>query len=81
MGFLWFGSIFIYGFGASLLGASGTVYGWAGIIAVSILTTNFWGVVTGEWSGSGLTTKIKMAASTVLLILAFVILSAHRATS
>jgi hypothetical protein len=81
MGFLQFGGIFIYGFGVSVLGVSGTVYGWAGLVVISILTSNFWGAMTGEWKGSGAEAKIKMSVSTILLILAFAILSAHGAAS
>ncbi len=78
MGFLWFGAILLYGFGASTMGSLGAVYGWALLIAMSILTSNTWGAVTGEWKGSGRKPIMLMVWSTVLLISSFAILSAQR---
>ena len=49
MACLWFGAIWLYGYGAPLMGASGSIYGWAIIVGGSILTSNIWGAFTGEW--------------------------------
>jgi L-rhamnose-H+ transport protein len=78
MGVLWFTAILLYGFGASLIGNEGAVYGWALLMAISILTSNAWGAVTGEWRGSGIRARILMLLSTVLLISSFVVLAAQR---
>jgi L-rhamnose-H+ transport protein len=78
MGILWFGAILLYGHGASMMGRLGAVYGWALLIAISILTSNIWGVVTGEWKGSGQRPKVLMWFSTALLISSFVVLSSQR---
>jgi len=78
MGILWFGAILLYGYGASLMGHLGAVYGWALLIAISILTSNTWGTVTGEWKSSGRKPKMLMWFSTALLIFSFAILSAQR---
>jgi L-rhamnose-H+ transport protein len=78
MGLLWFGAIFAYGYGASLMGTSGTVYGWAMTAGGSILTSNAWGAATGEWQGAGGRAKILMVMGTVLLLLSFVLVTVQR---
>lgn len=81
MGFLWFSAIFIYGYGVSLVGSVGLVYGFAAITAASIMTSNVWGAVTGEWQNSGRNPKLMMTASSILLLVSFVILASQRSTS
>jgi L-rhamnose-H+ transport protein len=78
MGFLWFGSNLLYGYGASLMGSAGSVYGWALSSAASILVSNAWGALTGEWKGAKLKAVILMWTSTLLLILSFIILVVKR---
>jgi len=81
MGVLWFGAILLYGIGASSMGSAGAVYGWALIITVSILTSNAWGALTGDWGDSGARPKALMWLSTVLLIGSFAILAGQRFSS
>ena len=49
---LWIGSFYLYGYGASRLGAWGVVAGWPTFIALSIVTGVLWGLYKGEWRGS-----------------------------
>jgi hypothetical protein len=78
MGVLWFGGILLYGSGASLMGRAGSVYGWALLVAVSILTSNSWGIATGEWRGAGRGPKSLMWLSTALLIVSAAVLAVSR---
>ena len=78
MGLLWFGSNLLYGYGAVLMGSDGSVYGWALSSGASILVSNTWGAVTGEWSGTSKKVQALMWASTALLILSFVMLVVKR---
>jgi L-rhamnose-H+ transport protein len=78
MGVLWFGAILLYGIGASIIGNEGAVYGWALIVAVSILTSSTWGAVTGEWKDSGAKPKVLMWLSTALLISSLILLAGHQ---
>lgn len=80
MGVLWFGAVLLYGGGASIIGRSGAVYGWALFTATTILTSNVWGVLTGEWKGAGGQPKILMWLSASLLVGAFVIIAAQQAS-
>jgi putative Ca2+/H+ antiporter (TMEM165/GDT1 family) len=75
---MWFGAILLYGFGASILGSAGSVYGWALGMSVSILTANVWGVAGGEWNGASFQPKLLMLLSTVLLIASFGVLCLTR---
>jgi len=61
-----------------MMGREGAVYGWALIVAMSIFTSNTWGVVMGEWKGSGRKPKMLMWFSTAVLVSSFVILSTQR---
>jgi len=78
MGALWFGAILLYGTGASMMGSKGAVYGWALIVAISILTSNGWGAATGEWKNSGPRPKILMWISTALLISSLILLATEQ---
>lgn len=78
MGVLWFGAFLLYGIGASTIGNAGTVYGWALFIALSILTSNTWGAVTGEWRNSGAKPKVLMLLSTVSLISSLFLLAGEQ---
>ena len=60
------------------MGSAESVYGWALSSGVSIMTSNAWGAVTGEWKGTGLKAKMLMWISTVLLIAAFIVLVVKR---
>jgi L-rhamnose-H+ transport protein len=81
LGVLWLGAILLYVYGASMMGRGGAVYGWALIIAMSILTSNIGGAVTGEWKGSGQKPKMLMWFSTARLVSSFAILSVRRLPS
>lgn len=80
MSVFWFGAILLYGAGALIMGRSGTVYGWALFTAITILTSNIWGVLTGEWNGTGGKPKTLMWFSTALLTASLIILAAQQAS-
>ena len=75
MGVLWSTAIFIYGYGARLMGDRGTTYGWAIVSGAGILGSLLLGAMTGEWRNSGLRSKILMAFSVAAMLLSFIILS------
>ncbi|MBI3667845.1 MAG: hypothetical protein HY236_16710 [Acidobacteria bacterium] len=79
MGLLWFGAILLYGIGASALGSAGTVYGWAIITGVSILTSSAWGLATGEWASAHRARKM-MYLSVGFILSAFLVLASRGAT-
>lgn len=75
MGVLWSAAIFIYGYGAWIMGAGGTTYGWAIVSGAGILGSLMLGALTGEWKNSGVKPKVLMIFSVAAMIVSFVILS------
>jgi L-rhamnose-H+ transport protein len=74
MALLWLGSIVVYGVGVTDLGSLGVVIGWPMFMAGAVIASAAWGALFGEWSNSGRTAKISMAAGVLCLMAAMVIL-------
>jgi len=75
MAFLWFGSTILYGAATSNLGQLGTVLGWPLFMSVIVITAAVWGMITGEWRGSGNKPRIVMATGVGILVVAIFVLS------
>jgi L-rhamnose-H+ transport protein len=75
MGVLWSAAIFIYGYGARVMGEGGTTYGWAIVTGGGILGSLLLGELTGEWKNSGMKSKVLMGLSVAAMLLSFTILS------
>jgi L-rhamnose-H+ transport protein len=73
MGGLCFGAVVLYGFGAAHSGSIGLVYGPAMVSGGSIITSNVWGVVRGEWPEAG--PRRMMYAATGFIVLSFCLLT------
>jgi len=79
MGLFWFGAIALYGIGAAHLGALGAVIGWPLFMLVIILTSNFFGAMSGEWKGVSKGTYRFVWAGNAVLVLAIYVISRGRA--
>jgi L-rhamnose-H+ transport protein len=75
MGALWFGSTLIYGDITARLGKMGPILGWPLFMSAIIITSNVWGLATGEWKGSGSKALNSMFGSIFFLILGFAALA------
>jgi L-rhamnose-H+ transport protein len=64
----------MYGMGSSQLGKLGVVVGWPIMSSMGILSANFWGALSGEWSGAGTKPALVMSCAVVLLLVAMFIL-------
>jgi hypothetical protein len=68
-------AIFIYGFGARVMGEGGTTYGWAIVSGAGILGSLLLGALSGEWKNSGNRAKILIGLSVAAMLLSFTLLS------
>ena len=74
MGLLGPVGLLLYGVGSSRMGDLAEVVGWPILCSMGILSANFWGAVTGEWSGMGRKPLLIMGVAIVTLIGAMFIL-------
>jgi L-rhamnose-H+ transport protein len=75
MAFLWFASTILYGAATTNLGQLGTVLGWPLFMSVVVITAAVWGIITGEWRGSGNKPRVLMAIGVGILVVAIFVLS------
>jgi len=68
MGIMWFGGVAIYGMAVANLGRLGPSIGWPVIQSMAVASGNLWGIVTGEWKGTG---KVPLRIMIVGLLLLF----------
>ena len=74
MGIMWFGGVAIYGMAVSKLGRLRLSIGWPVIQSMAVASGNIWGIVTGEWKGTGRTPLRLMIVGLLLLFAGIVII-------
>jgi L-rhamnose-H+ transport protein len=75
MGIVCFGSFMAYGMGAMRLGSLGGIVGWPVFMSMSLITSNFWGAITGEWAGAGRRAFAYSLVGMALLVLAVTVIA------
>jgi L-rhamnose-H+ transport protein len=75
MGGMWITGTVVYGAAARMLGPLGPVVGWPIYMSGIILTSSFWGWMTGEWRGSERRPINFMLVGIAVQIVAVVLLS------
>jgi L-rhamnose-H+ transport protein len=75
MGLLWFGSIILYSISTIKLGDLGTSIGWPLFLASIVVASTIFGVLTGEWKGTGTRPIRFMIVGVGFLVLAIGVLS------
>lgn len=75
MGAFWYGSLICYGKAAHLIGALGPLVGWPLFMVLIILSSNFWGWRSGEWTGSSIKVKRTIWLGLLFLIFSIVVLA------
>ncbi len=79
MGLMWFGSLLLYGISSARLGPLGPSMGFAIFLGTAILTSNAWGILTGEWRGAGPRPLRLLLASVAVLLAGMVLIAWSRA--
>jgi L-rhamnose-H+ transport protein len=69
MGIMWYGGVGIYGMALSKLGPLAHSIGWPVIQSMAVASGNIWGIVTGEWKGTGKTPISIMIVGLMLLFI------------
>ena len=67
MGLIWFTGVALFGMAVTQLGTLGPSIGWPIIQSMAVASGNFWGIVTGEWKGSGRQPLQIMIAGLIML--------------
>lgn len=75
MGILCFGSFIAYGMGATALGRLGGIVGWPLFLSMSIITSNLWGALTGEWRGASYRSYAYFLAGVGFLLVAITVIA------
>jgi L-rhamnose-H+ transport protein len=70
---LWFFALAFYGQGASLMGKLGNVVGWPMFLALALVVSNVWGILTGEWKDAPRPLATMLVGSAVLVASAVVL--------
>lgn len=75
MGIVCFGSFMAYGMGATALGPLGGIVGWPLFMSMSLITSNAWGALTGEWAGASRRSYGYSLVGIALLIVAITVIA------
>lgn len=75
MAVLWLGGVLGYGMGSTFFGGSGTSFGFAFLIASTVLVSNLLGLFSGEWTGTTPRTRHLLMSAVASVVLAMVVLS------
>ena len=72
-GFCWFAALGVYGQGAALLGEIGPVIGWPILLGLSLIISNYWAYMSGEWKNANKPFNKLLLGLLVLIISAVVL--------
>ncbi len=75
MSILYFICLILFSQSALLVGHFGGVISWPLFMIFIIFTSNFWGIVQGEWKNANSTARILLWTSIVIMILAVLVLA------
>jgi hypothetical protein len=75
MGLLWLSGMVGYEIGATLAGMYGTSLGYALFITAMILSSNFLGILRGEWRATSAGTRRVLATAVVVILISALVLN------
>jgi L-rhamnose-H+ transport protein len=75
MSLLWLSGMVGYGIGATLVGKYGTSLGYTLFITAMILSSNFLGILTGEWKATSPGTRRVLTAAVVVILISVLVLN------
>ncbi len=66
-GLFWFAALGVYGQGSALLGDIGPVIGWPILLGLSLIISNLWAYLAGEWKGATKAFRLLLLGLLVLI--------------
>jgi L-rhamnose-H+ transport protein len=66
-GLCWFAALGVYGQGSALLGDIGPVIGWPILLGLSLIISNLWAYLSGEWKGASKPFRLLLLGLLVLI--------------
>jgi len=72
MGVMWMTGYALYGVAVAKLGDLGSTIGWIGLFAITIVSGNVCGLVTGEWKGAPAKARARMMLGIAFLLASLV---------
>jgi L-rhamnose-H+ transport protein len=72
---IWLSGLFLYGWGATLVGEYGTSVGFTLFIAMSVVSATVLGIVTGEWDSTSRRSRRLLAAGVAAILVSVVVLN------
>lgn len=67
-GLCWFAALGIYGQGSALMGEMGPVVGWPILLGISLIISNVWGYLSGEWKNAKKPFQLLIKGLAVLIL-------------
>jgi L-rhamnose-H+ transport protein len=74
MALIWEANLLAYAAGANRIGSLGPSVGWPAVLSMTLITSNAWGVITGEWRGAGKRAGMLMVTGIATLVVAVAVL-------
>jgi L-rhamnose-H+ transport protein len=75
MGAVWISGVLLYGLGSFRMGPLGTVLGWPFFTALMVLSAYGLGLITGEWRGANVRSRVWMNIGVCIIIAALFLIS------
>jgi L-rhamnose-H+ transport protein len=75
MALLWFTGMIGYGIGATLVGKYGTSIGYALLAMATVLSSNMFGILAGEWKATSPRTRRLLTAAVVAILISVLVLN------
>ncbi len=78
-GLFWFAALGVYGQGSALLGEIGPVIGWPILLGLSLIISNLWAYLSGEWKGASKPFRLLLLGLLVLILASVILGFANKA--
>ncbi len=75
MAIVWLSGLFLYGWGATLVGVYGTSIGFTLFVAMGVLSATVLGILTKEWDSTSVRSRRLLAAGVAVILIAVVVLN------